>query len=289
MLSRIVAAPFVLGLAIVAYLIVTVSSDYALYLVPCVVGLVLIYMFSPQIDWIWQKRNPPELDEKMRLILNNHFDYYKNLSADEKKRFRDRMSLYMVANEFMPAPGLTNVARDVQGFIAASAVQMTFGRNDYRMPKFEHIIVYPKPFPSPQYPEHFHTSEIFEEDGVIMFATKQLMDGVLERGYYQIGLHEYANVFLNSYPTLNYPVLPDDIWEQLESISRFSKTYIHEYINIPEVNPMTVCIHHFFRFPENMRNKMPEIYNRFKEIFNQDPAQRHEPVIKRSEKLLELE
>jgi len=286
MLSKIVAAPFVLGLAAVVYLIGTEGTQYALYIVPFVIGLVLIYMFSPQIDWVWQKRNPPKLSEKMRLILNNHFDYYKNLNAEEKLRFRQRMSLYMVANDFMPAPGLTEVGRDVQGFVAASAVQMTFGRDDYRMSKFEHIIIYPRPFPSPQYPEHFHTSEIFEEDGVIMFATEQLMKGVLERGYYQIGLHEYANVFLNSYPNLNYPTLPDDIWAQLESVSGYSKDYIHEYINIPDVNPMTVSIHHFFQFPENMETQMPKIYNSFKEIFNQDPAQKHEPVINRSDKLL---
>lgn len=285
MLSRIIAFPFVLGLAYALYSAWETNGASAIYMVPCVIALVLIYMFSPQIDWWYYKRNPPELDEQMQLLLTKHFDYYQRLSADEKKRFRDRVSLYMIANEFMPAPGMEGVATDVKGFIAASLVQLTFGLEDYRLTKFEHIITYPKPFPSPQYPENFHTSEIFEEDGVIMFSIRQLMQGIFEDTHYHIGLHEYANAFINSHK-LDYPEMTEDIWEKLEAISGFSKTAIHEYINLPKIDPLSVSMHHFFRFSEQMKSQLPDMYKRFTEIFNQDPTQRENPVINKSEKVL---
>lgn len=285
MLSRLIAAPLVIGLALALYFSWESNGEYALYIVPFIIGLVIIYMFSPQIDWYYYKNNPPKLDEQMQLLLTKNFDFYKHLAADEKKRFRDRMSLYMLANEFMPAPGMEGVATDVKGFIAASLVQLTFGLEDYRLTKFEHIITYPKPFPSPQYPENFHTSEIFEEDGVIMFSIRQLMQGIFEKSHYHIGLHEYANAFINSYQ-LDYPQMTADIWEKLEAISGFSKTAIHDYINLPEIDPLAVSIHHFFRFPEQMKIQMPKTYDRLTQIFNQDPTQKEHPVINKSEKLL---
>ncbi len=279
MLSRFVAFPFVFAALIFLYLTWEKDASWAMYIVPNVVALAVVYVFSPQIDWWWYNRNVPELDPHLRMILTKQHTFYSRLSEENKKRFRDRIVLYTKAVEFMPQ-AIPSVPVDIQGIIAANIVHLTFGWKDYRLKKFEHIIVYPKPFPSPQYPENFHTSEIYPEDKVVMFAIQQLFPGTISpTKNYNIGLHEYARAFLYMYPDDRFPSFDESIWEKLEAISGFSKDYIFKHINRPDIDPLPVSICHFLIFPQRFQQLAPEVYRAYKEIFNLDPMNGTSPVV----------
>lgn len=256
------------------------TNIYMIGVAVLAVILSIIYIFSPQIDWWWFNRNPPKMHEKLRMLLQKYNRFYRNLTVKEKERFRKRVSLYMHAHEFKPMGGPETLPEDVRGFIAAAAVQLTFGQKDFTLEPFEHIILYPGAFPSPQYPKHLHNSEHYKEDGVIMFSIKSVMDSTtLSPRAYHVLLHEYASVFETINPKMDFPALDESIWETLESISGMSKEFVHESINIPKVSPRPVSIHHFFVFPEKFQEKLPTLYNRYKEIFNLDPCEMHEPVL----------
>jgi hypothetical protein len=86
--------------------------------------------------------------------------------------------------------------------------------------------------------------------------------------YFNIGLYEYAKVFVRSYPNHPYPVFDENSWEALERISGFSKAWIEEWINLPDIDPLAVSIAHFFTFPEAFIKELPEEYELYRSIFN---------------------
>ena len=279
MLSKVLAFPFILGACVFLYLAWEQDTSWGMYIVPNVIALAVIYVLSPQIDWWWYKRHTPELDPHLRYLFTQRHQFYKGLSEPMKKRFRDRLFLYMQANEFMPQV-MESVPLDIKGMVAANVVHLTFGRKDFRLSKYEHIILYPRPFPSPQYPKNFHASEIFDEDGVIMFAIEQLMHSTFNPiKNFNIGLYEYARIFMRMYPNNNYPTFDENSWEILEQISGFSKEYIQRFINLEDIDPVAVSISHFLVFPQKFQQLLPGAYNTYQQIFNLNPLNPAEPVV----------
>ncbi len=267
MLSKIIAAPFVFGALIFLYLAWEVDEGYALYIIPCVVLLAIIFVFSPQIDWWWYKRKPPQLDSRIRNLLVQFHPFYQRISPEEKEVFRSRVALFMIANDFK-GQGTDSVPEDIKGVIASNAVHLTFGRPEFLFPKFETIVVYAHPFPSPKYPQKEHVSELYEEDGVLLFAVDQLMLGFSNpRQHYNIGLHEYAHAFVLSHPEFKWPELTESVWSKLEYLSGFSKDYIYRWINRPDVELLPAAIVHYMTFPESFGAVLPEVRNVFDDIF----------------------
>ncbi|TAK41127.1 MAG: hypothetical protein EPO28_09070 [Saprospiraceae bacterium] len=272
MLSKILIAPFVIGALVFLYLAWEVHAGYSIYMVPCVAGFMLVYLLSPQIDWWWFKYYPPKLHVALRHLINTQLPFYQNLAVGDKERFRTRMALYMHANDFT-AQGMDDMPLDLKGVIAATVVQLTFGLEDFLLNKFEHIIVYPHPFPSPQFPDKWHISEIYEEDGVLMFSAGHLMKGFFQpHQYFHIGLYEYARVFRRCHPDASWPAFGADGWKKLELVSGMPHESIVKYIGLPEVDPVAVAVAHFFVFQERFKAVMPQEYGRISTILNTERA-----------------
>jgi len=144
-----------------------------------------------------------------------------------------------------------HIPEDVKGIVAANIVQLTFGQKDYLLNIFERIVIYPGTFPTIQYPKHFHASEIFAEDGVLLFAMDHLMPGTLHADqYFNIGLYEYAFVGLENL----------DVW--------------------------AVSVVFFFSFPERFKTQLSDLYQTHSNLFNQHPAKLEEPASKMYQCLL---
>ncbi len=265
--TRILALPLVILVLVFLFLTWEVSEGYSVYIVPPVLALALLYVFSPQIDWWWYSRHPPKLDPKIELLFQKQHGFYQSLSVEKKQLFRDRVALYIRAVEFMPK-AMEEVTEDIQSMLASCAVQLTLNREDFLLPQFENVVVYPHPFPSPQFPKQFHASEIFAEDGVLLFSADHLIKGFMQpQHYYHVGLHEYAKVFILHHPEIEWPALKEDIWADLESISRFSHEALLKYVNLEEIDPRPVSIAHFFVFPQKFKAVLPEIAQAYAEIF----------------------
>ena len=244
-----------------------VNANYSWYIVPNVVIMAALYMLSPQIDWWWYQRRPPKLPEGLVKMFLARFPFFKNLSQEDKTKFCTRVALYMEANEFIPK-GMEEVPPDVKAVVAASVVQLTLYPQDYSLNKFEHIIVYPHPFPSPQYPTQWHASEIYEEDGVIMFSAEQLMAGFARPDkFFNIGLYEYTKVFMRCHPEVSMPNLPPDIWQKLHLVSGFPKDAVEKWVGLNDLDVMAVAVSHWFVFGERFRVAMPDLDRGLKDVF----------------------
>lgn len=264
--TRVLAIPFVLLLALMLYLSLAVDERYSVVIIFCTVGLAMLFVFSPQIDWWWYRRRPPELDESFRGLLRQQYPFYMQLSPEKKLKFRQRVALFRLAKDFMPQ-GMEEVPEDIQLFVALSGVHLTFGWEEYLLPKFEKIIIYPHPFPSPQYPEQFHASEVFAEDGVVLFSAQHLVKGVLEpQRYFPVGLYEMARVMLLSYPEKRWPILREDSWEPLERISGVSREALVQYMNLEDLNLLAVAMVYFLISPQSFRREWPQLFGQLNDL-----------------------
>jgi len=271
--SRLLALPFILGAGVFLYLAWEVDTRYGMYIVPFILALTAIYIFQPQIDWWWYNRNLPDVEGPMKDMFEKRLPYYQHLSEEEKKRFRTRVALYLMAVEYIPQ-GPETVPEDIKGIVAANIVQLTFGQEDYRLSKFERIVIYLGPFPSPQFPRRFHASEIFEEDGVLLFAVNHLMPGTMEpHRFFNIGVYEYAKVFRLSYPDKAYPDLNEEHWKDLEQISGFKQKKIEDFVGLIDLDIWAVSVALFFSFPEQFKKQCPSVYEQHSDVFNQYPMQ----------------
>ncbi len=267
--ARVISIPFLLLTAVFAYLTLEVDESFSYYIIFFVILLAIIYTFSPQINWWWYIRNPPEIDKPMRNLLIQHHSFYNDLSLSDKKRFRNRMALYMMAVEFMPM-GWEKLPEDIKGVIAANIVQMTFQQEDFLLPKFERIVVYTTPFPSPQFPKQLHASELFEEDGVLLFSAQQVMWSFLQpQQYYNLVLHEYIKAYQLAYPNKIYPNVNEAGWARINQIGGFTKEQIAGIIGLPDdIDPIVVSGTLFFTHSVKYQQIAPKLYEKWAAIFS---------------------
>lgn len=257
--ANFLAAPFVGGALLFLYL-AWKDSDYAPGMIPFVVGAALVWAFAPQINWWWYRRRPPVLSPALRGLLERYCGFYRRLDQAGQQRFRERTVLFMIGTEWMPVAWPDEaVPPDVQLALTAQAVTLTFNRPVFLFDKFEKVIVYPLPFPSPEH-DYMHASELYAPDGCLLFSAEQLMLGFSQPGaLYNIAMHEYAKAFVLTYSDEAYPDLSaDDIWENLQACSQMTRAHIESVIGIAGVEPLPVAIHHYFMFPQQFRASMPD-------------------------------
>lgn len=301
---QVATAPF--GILALIFFYLTMKADgegiWTLLLVVVVVMAAVIYVMSPQINWWWWQRSPPPLDERTASILADYCAFYRPLSPELKQRFRNRVALFMRGNEFMrpvhpsemDADALrTRVPEDLKVAVAAMAVQVSFGQPTFSTTKFEHIILYPHPFPSPQFAA-VHTCELYEPDGVVLLDADTLMAGFNQpRQIFSIGLYEMARIFkldslrasktgpsvasalaMTSTPNFDAATL-----ETLEKVSGMTRKQIAAVIGLDDLDDFAVAAYHFFTFPKEFQSLLPDLYQLFVNIFKQNPLDAEHPVV----------
>lgn len=267
MFARYLSMPFVLAALLALYLTWEVHRSYSFYIFPPIIILAIIFVLSPQINWWWYSRHPQDLNPNLRAILEKAPGYYHRLSDAEKLRFRQKVGLFRMGSEFMPQ-AMERSPADAELAVATAAVTLLHSKKDLVFPKHEHIILYNHPFPSPQFPEIFHASEVFDEDGVVMFSVPHLFKGFLEPElYFPLGLYEYARVYMRTYQEEKFPLVNEEDWPMLERISGFSKDGIKTWINTPDISLVGIAAALFFTHPEKFKEFWPEIFDAFAAIF----------------------
>lgn len=270
MFSKIVSIPFVIAALVLLYLNWTNSGEYAYHLIFVVIILAIIYALSPQIDWWWYQRRPPLPQKGIIDLFVKKYVPFQRFSAEQRTKFLHRVQLFIYAKDWM-AKGTDSIPEDIKAMIAANAVLLTMNKTEYLPPHFDMIVVYAQAFPSPQYPKHFHASEIFSPDGVALFSGEHLVKSFIEpTSYYNVGLHEFAKIYMHNHPEVDWGSLPLPSWSELEKVSGFSEKATKEWMGIDEVGERAVSISHYFLFPERMKTVLPELYREYNIVFGTD-------------------
>lgn len=271
--------------AIIMILIVAVilprEQDWmSVFIIPFIFLGTLSYVFSPQLNWWWYQKHPPELPGNLGNLLLKYFPFYQNLSAENKTRFRRRTSMYLEARGFKAMAGgeERDVPLDLKLIIAANSIMITFGSKDFILDKFERIFVYLQAFPTPDRP-YLHASELNEEDTCFLFSAEHIVLAFQQPDkFYNLVLHEFARAFQMTFPKKNYPELKDATWEY------WKKDNISKFLAIPEdeITQLGVSFNFFFQNPQKFKSLMPDDFERYKQVFNIDPLNAKDPVIDKS-------
>jgi Mlc titration factor MtfA (ptsG expression regulator) len=284
-MSKILLIPCFIGLGLIIYLSYNYDEHLSIWAVPFVLMGALLLVFSPQVDWWWFQKHPPRLESEGIEILANNCPYYQNLNTKNKKLFEQRVAMYIKAIEFIPKfagkEEDEGVPYDLKIITVSNPVQLTFGLKDFIIPKFETVVLFPKPFPTPDFPTKKHASELNLEDKTFIFSIEQMLWGFkTPTSFYNIGLHEFAKAFILSRSSVQFPELKEQNWEDLQSISTWSKEDVESVVGLPgEVDVIPAAIHHFFIFPQQFNARLPEVFQLFSNIFNQDTRNTESPVV----------
>ena len=89
-----------------------IDEWFVWFLVVSVAGTVVVFMLSPQINWWWYNRHPPDLPEPGIQLLDRVCGFYQRLEDAGKLRFRQRVALYLMGVE--PIWDDRNLVHDVR-------------------------------------------------------------------------------------------------------------------------------------------------------------------------------
>lgn len=273
MIANRIAIIFVLPALLLLYLAWVVDPAYAPWMIPFILCAAVTYIMAPQINWRWYQRWPPDLSDSLTTLLERFSGFYGRLAPLEKKRFRIRVALFRMAIDWTPMGFPEDqMPPDVELAITSQAVILTFMKEEFLFRQFEKVIVYPLPFPSPEFPFP-HSSELFDTDGCLLFSAQQVMQGFIQpKQHYNIVLHEYARVYVATYKEESYPDFScEDNWEKLEQVSKMDRNVIELTIGLAGLPPLPVAIHHYFVFPAQFKSTFPKETDTFDKIFNRSP------------------
>ncbi|MGZ4035028.1 MAG: zinc-dependent peptidase, partial [Bacteroidia bacterium] len=211
-------------------------------------------------------------------ILTQKFSYYQNLDESEKKRFVKRTKEFIKIKEFYPSGGM-EITDEMIILISASAIQLTFGLNEYLLDSFSKIFIYPKEYYS-KYDKLYHKGEA-NLNGVIAFSWQHFVEGYDNlKDNLNLGLHEMAHAlrfdkfknesadsFFSSYFEKWHMVSKDEFLRLKDGKPSFFREYGGTNIN----EFFSVCVECFFESPLEFSKVQPEIFKHMSILLNQNP------------------
>jgi len=272
MIAKRLAIPFVIWVVIVLILAFAYEMyGVGVWIIPPIIILTAIYVFSPQIDWWWYKRNPPDLDPKLKQFLHRVSPFYRSLKPEGKDRFEKRVFFYLLGNDFSGMNMEDGVPEDMKAAISIYPVTMTFNQEDFMMNPFERIVLYKHPFPSPNM-RFLHACETNQEDGVILFSIEQLLQSQLNpSAFIDIGFYEYAHVYTYKFgDTLEDLGLKEADWEIVNEVQGLNKDNISKFTGFEEPSLLGSLTAVFFTNPINLKKLFPDMYSRLARYYNMD-------------------
>ena len=161
-----------------------------------------------------------------------------------------------------------NIPADLQLMVAASAATVTYYRKEFLIPDFENVIFYKHLFPTPVH-ERLHSSELYAEDGAIIYTINYLLRSVVEPDkYLQLGIYEYTRALLYTEPTLRDRLLPHTLdYPDLQRITNFSEQALKEFIGLEELDQEALTVTVYYTHPESFAAKFPQAFAGVDEVF----------------------
>ncbi|MBL7719705.1 MAG: zinc-dependent peptidase [Flavipsychrobacter sp.] len=224
--------------------------------------------------------------EVQRAILEEHITFYQQLSNTEKERFA------AAVRRFLSKVRVTGVNTEVEPidevFVAAAAIIPIFAFKDWEYKDINEVLLYP-----------VHFSKDFRQDGdgrnvlgmvgtgamedIMILSRQELRNGFFNKtGRSNTAIHEFVHIIdkmdgdTDGWPEALLPYAYARPWLQhiYHDIRRVraGKTDIDPYGATSEAEFFAVVSEYFFKQPERMQDKHPELYKLLNDIFTPGTA-----------------
>lgn len=215
------------------------NSTLALGSIPFVLIAAILFVMTPQLEWQFYKKKPADLEEPIINLFDMRLPaWYSSMNTRSKEEFRKNVFLTRLGIDFK-AQGFEEegVPLDVQALIAAQAVRIMKPADEHVLLPFEIVVLYRHAFPSPQYPEQWHSCENFEEDGVLLFGLERALPGMFEpQQHFNIVLYEWIRAAKISRGGKSEITSAESWEENAQQITNRPCNWIHEAIGLREID-----------------------------------------------------
>lgn len=220
------------------------------------------------------------------LRINDHelhqflltINYYRKLSMTGQSVFRGRIRQF-VSKKIIIGVNHVKLPDIARAFIAASAVQLTFGLREWTLNHFHTIRIYPKEFYSRINEKYLKGGA--GQNGVIWFSWKDYLAGYAnqENGI-NLGLHEMGHALMidmqnggqsEEFNTA-YERLVETERDLLPMVRSGSVAFLRKYAGTNISEFFAVSIEHFFEQPMEFKKMQPVLYTALCDLLQQDPA-----------------
>jgi Mlc titration factor MtfA (ptsG expression regulator) len=218
-------------------------------------------------------------------VLQAHVAFFRALSDPQKARFRQIVQVFL--DEVRITGIRTEVDDTVRVLVAASAVIPIFGFEDWEYHRLGEVLVYPNSFG-----EKYQTTGKLGENilgmvglkhlsGVMILSKPSLLGGFDNASSKDnVGVHEF--VHLVEKEEVEYGLPPEVPWQAVKhwaqyvaqelSHPRKHHSQINGYAYTNEHEFLAVLAEYFFKSPDLLRTKDPELYAMLREMFHQDTS-----------------
>ena len=227
--------------------------------------------------------------EEWRKILQDRVLYYRNLPAEKKTVFEERVKRFIAEKSIKGV----DVAIDDSDklLVAASAVIPVFNFPYFVYPNVREVLLYPGSFDS-----KFQTSDEVGQRDILGMVGDGFMSGVVvlskpdleaafdgRRHRNNVGIHEFVHLIDKADGAVDG--VPERIFEHsyilpwLKEVRREMRKIkeghsdINPYALTNDAEFLAVVSEYFFDNPEKLKHRHPELYEFLTKIFQQDPDQ----------------
>lgn len=221
------------------------------------------------------------VDDEIIAILEKYSFYYRHLGAEKKQKFLSRLKHFISKKHF--------IIHDEDGYkempilICAAAIQISLGLEEYILPHFSHIHIFPEEFIGISPTFRFLQGNV--SGHCIHLSWKHFLHDIknISDGE-NVGLHEMAHAyyyqnfetrenvsreFVNKFEGFNRygdKILKKELEPGNELYSDYGLRNMYEF--------WAESIELFFEKPAALKYKYPELYDTIKNILKQDPLEK---------------
>ncbi|MDX2001879.1 MAG: zinc-dependent peptidase [Chitinophagales bacterium] len=214
------------------------------------------------------------------LFLESNFHYFRKLPSNEKKFFLYRLMVFKSIKRFSGHNDMV-VTKEMKQLVAASAIQLTFGLDDYMMIWYRDIKLHPEGYPFRLLNEWARFQGHSDpRNGVVVFSWKHFQDGYLNPDDARnLGLHEMAHALhhheaefdSNPHYSQQYEQWLYHAIAEYERIKNGEERFLRDYAATNMDEMLAVCIECFFETPQKFKEANPELYEQTCLLLRQDP------------------
>lgn len=216
-------------------------------------------------------------------VLQAHVAFFRALPDPEKERFRQIIQVFL--DEVRITGIRTPVDDTVRVLVAASAAIPIFGFHDWEYHRLGEVLVYPGSFG-----EKYQSTESADENtlgmvglkhlsGVMILSKPSLLGGFdNSTSKDNVGVHEFAHLVEQEEAAHGLP--PEVPWQAVKHWVAYvaqelshpprNHSYINSYAYTNEHEFFAVLAEYFFKSPDLLQKKDPQLYAMLREMFHQD-------------------
>ena len=217
-------------------------------------------------------------------VIGSVFTYFNDLPQESKLKFVKRVYQFK-ANKKFHFVGLENNG-DAAILVSASAIQVTFGLNNYMMSYFKDIYILADAYHMDN-EEELYIGHV-APDGIYLSFKHFLYGYSHKNDNVNVAVHEMAHALLynnffaqygtDSHFRLNYEKFSSSTGAILADVITNRRSYLRSYAfsNLHEF--WAVSVEAFFEYPAGLKTNMPELYEALCRVLNQDPTTKNKTL-----------